>query len=418
LKAILAFGQRALGSVAYGIGAIFGSDAPGERLAALEAQGKVLSWATMLVAASALFSVLWPAAFIRTDASVNDWVLAMLELPRMSGALERLVPTLCVGLIVCFFARLLGGSRLKRRHNYLLLASTLFGLTLLSALSSAALLRFAVGTDFAELQLAFEFGFARVVLLWACWLAAVPSVLCIACGFRTARSFLSLAPARSDSWWPRAGWVGVSILPGLAGFLFPLVLFYAVVATLSAGGPAISRLREDLPVEELAEFIPHEMNCSPTPGNAQELECLLVASTRGKGQVFMDASKPALLLDETAMRQETRFPFQRRSGTIDPDEWDASSMARVTRAEADIEFLALEHTTTHTVAVELGSPVKILVKLKLPQACGLLKRPLDSSAFIVVIRPLRSERESFNPFAILGPWSTSNLNLSAYCKAP
>lgn len=433
LTAVLSFAWRAGGSLVFGFFSMFRRE-PAKRLLALEAEGHVLSWATLLVTASAVFSALFPAAFDMVRTSPSLWVTAVLKASNIADYLDRFLPTLGVGLLACLVASIpslpYGGRAAVQGPR--LLASTLFALSLVVSLFASALFRFAVvdgrGQGVAKWlelwvgtptgSLLFVFGSIGIVAFPVCFASAVAAA-------RTCwvAPLTMVAPS-----WRRGTRALAAIAAGVGAWFIPIAMFALATGSVATLGPMAAKFKDSTLPEDVAEFTALEPYCTEStdaPGG-QTLDCVLAARTAGKGHVLLDFGNPALVLssEQLGAWKSERFALRAENGMSEVVSFDSKEQNVKTVASDPAWGLSFALPTTkygNVVALELGKPFVATLRINLPLACKdeLLSYYLGDSGLYHFLylrsRPIRESAVSTaNAFAAIGPW---RIPLEAYARA-
>ena len=434
LNAVLSLVWRAGGSISIGVVSLY-RGRPTDRLEQLEKGGHVLSWATLLVVVSAAFSALLPLVFTRYSPRATAWLSMALTASDVREYLDRLLPTLAVGLLTCLVASLpdLARGRLQSALKVRLLASHIFAAALVSSLVAAVVLRYVIDAvdggrlDLELLSPAISEGAAGLVLLLVCGLS-VAAPVCIATMVAAWRACLDQRdrPANSDGSWQRMAAAAVAA-PSAA--LVPIAIFGFTVAAIALLGPRVDEFRDFSTPERLAEFTPLTPMCELT-GNGPEASftCTLTARTAGKGVVFLDLSKPAIVLSDYNMHDEKsrKFPLQGDNAIeerVEIDYKDESARSFEADKVWKIETSFPTQRAGDVVVVELGKPLVATVGARIASICEdlKLKDRLDGRYQLMYLRvkPFRTASESSGKaYAAIGPWNVYQSLKIACTEAP
>jgi len=433
LNAVLSFAWRAGGSLVFGFFALFRRE-PAKRLLALEADGHVLSWATLLVTASAVFSALFPAAFDIVSTSPSVWVTAVLKASNIADYIDRFLPTLGVGLLACLVASIPSlphGSRTSAQGPRLL-ASTLFALTLVVSLAASAAFRFVVVEDAGKgfvkwlepwvgstaANLTIVFGSVGVLALPVCFASAAAAVLACA-----EAPLPRLRPA-----WRVGSRVVSALAAGIGAWFVPIAIFIAATVSIAKLGPITAKFKDSTVPEEVAEFTALETYCSRGAGAAggQALDCVLAARTAGKGHILLDFGSPALVLssEQLGAWKSEQFRLREENGIEEKAKLESKEQNIETVAggpEWGLSFASSTVKHGNVVALELGKPFVATLRINLPLACEdeLLSYYLsEGGLYHFLYLRTRPIREASSPakdaFAAIGPW---RIPLEAFEKA-
>lgn len=435
LNAVTSLVWRALGSLVLGLIVLF-KDNPAKRLRALEAKAHVLSWATLLVSASALFAVLFPLAFNLSAFSGFAWLQAVLSTSNVAGYLERLLPILAAGLVTCLVASSLALARgeLEEAREARLLASTVFALTLMASLAAAGAFRYAVGaadawrvetgwrgTFFGSSPIAVTFVFAST----ACFV--VP--LCLSVSVATWRT-LSKSRVLFDGNLGRFALLVVAGAASVGAFLVPFAVILCVAGSIAVIGPVMSRLEELKAPEEVAEFMPLDPQCavlSKGANSVDALECVLAARTAGNGQVFLDTTDVALVISDVALGQAPGQKHRLRSDSAitakySPNWAELSATTVSASANWGVTYSPSLTRNGSVLTLELGKPFVATLRLNLPGACnesGLHSLGSDELYRLLYVRvkPVLEHASSPERYAAIGPWNLGD-SLAKQCPPP
>ena len=431
LHSVISFGWRATGSLVLGFALLFRAS-PSKRLEALEKDGHVLSWATLLVTSAAAFSALFPVAFGFVETSPYDWMTAAMQASNVAGYLERFLPTLAVGLIATSIACLprLAWGRVHDVHGPRLFASTLIAISLVCSLAESATFRYLVIADhgkfiadWLEARAIEEQRANLVVAFGALSIWVVP--VCLACAVAAARAAWRVSATRL----PIASHVlarfTTAAACGLAALFVPILIFVATCAATLLTEPLASRMKNFFEPDYVAEFTPLEPRCIVTDTTPEtSLDCTLTAKTAGKGYVFLDFGDAALVLSDHELGDKNNEHFRLRDTNAIAQDY------KVVSRDLDAETIPADVAWSLTfpspiekrpvLPLELGKPFVATLHLRLPLAClnspGYHFRPGHLYSLMYLrARPLREHSLAPDDYAAIGPWKVPSELFERHC---
>jgi hypothetical protein len=428
LNSVVAFGYRAVGSWVHGWLALF-SRSPARYLLEKEAAGQVLSWASVLVATSALAGVLLPVAI--GAGTLPEWAEALSGLSNAQNYLAHSLPILGLGLALCFLTWLACILVLKRSSvaGTRLLVSTYYALCAVTVLLASALdmlLKAAVKADVLPAG-------SEKVFLSVSWFSAGFTVVFFLLGAATvwAMGRVALCAARRARLrTAKLAWFSSLPVAGLSFFL-PTLLGVGAFLVI-AGAPVVAEyLNPNAFKDPLAavSIAPLPVSCSTTdaPKETRTLDCLLAAETSGEGVAFVDLSRAALFasLEPLGEWQQERYRFRRENkvSRFGADKHvEHSFLAEYIPRIGEVAPVNPSHRVADKVAVEFGKPLAWMLRFKLAAACEdeklkKLMHSLDDYGLLYVrIETLRSSPPLKKPaadelsvppperFDAIGPW--------------
>lgn len=429
LNAVISFVSRALGSMVQGFGALL-HDKPMMRLQVLESEGRILSWATLLVTASAIFGALFLAAFRFVVSEPSEWLEGALKTAKVADYLERFLPTLGVGLLVCLVAcgpALLMGKQTEVRGPRLLM-STIFAMSLLSSLVTSAIVRYVVIAENGEpvielLAPLFGTSVSRIwVITGSFCLGVIP--VCSASGIALGRTGLGFAFESLPRAWQVLLRATAAVVGAVGGALLPIALFVGVLGAISQAGPLVSKVMAPPSIEQTAEFFPYEPRCvGAEADDVRSLECTLILRTAGKGYVFLDFSQPALIVTNAMLGSSNLHRNRLHESNGIPEAVVESRNLAASTIEPDtswnLSFVTPSQVSGSVLPVELGKPIVAVLRLHKP-CDGEVWTSMQTnqvSWLYLRTRPIQQPSPSSDKFAAIGPWQLPVELFERECRA-
>lgn len=419
LTAIVALLVRGAGSIVYGYIALFRHE-PSKYLIELEARGKVLPWATLVLVASAVSAVLLDV--VVGGALAGPWQFAQDLMARVApdSFMGRFLPTLAFGLLVCMAACawwLLSGAE-GNIAGVRLFASTYFAVCVTSFL--VALSATAVATEDLEMATDVELSAVSSIRTLAVYVVPAVSVgpLIIGSVLQFLRGLFRLGP--------RLPWVvrfllrAWGCLPAIAtGAMAPLLIARGCFLALEYA-PYVASYTDlsshENPMER-ATFKPYPVYCHSDGMNGKAIDCLLYAATSGKGRITLKLDEAEISLSQEPLGasglESYRFSEKNRvRGRIRGSDMSLENGAvRLTQSLSDRRPME---------SIELGSPAALILRFELPGACHyaklVLNRNSDKNHLYLHLEVMRTDAEEH--WVALGPWESSKMasQLEVACR--
>lgn len=372
LNSVVAFAYRAAGSWLHGWLSLF-SRSPSRYLLNKEADGQVLSWASVLVATSALAGVLFPVA--SQGVTPPEWAQAVSGLANAQDYLARSLPILGLGLVLCFVAWLACVLASKRSSvpPTRLLVSTYYALSTITVLLAFALDQL---IDAAERAAVLPQG-TRIIpsVTWF----PVGFIVCFlplgaATAWAAVRAALRAA-SRGRSRPAKLAWLSTVPLAGLTIFL-PAIVGSTAFALTGVAPALTDYLNPKAFRDQLSEVsvVPLPMSCrtSDAPKESRTFDCLLAAETSGQGVVFVDVGQAALFVSDEPLGewQQERYRFRTensvwRFGADKP----VSHAFFAEHALGEVTPVNPTHRAEDKVVLEMGKPLAWMLRFNLAKAC-------------------------------------------------
>jgi hypothetical protein len=435
LNTVVVFAYRAAGSWLHGWLSLFRLS-PSQYLLKKEADGQVLSWASVLVATSTLAGVLFPVA--SAGVTLPEWAQAMSGLANAQNYLTRSLPILGLGLVLCFVAWL--ACLMVSRSNVAgtrLLVSTYYALSLMTFLLAFAIdMLIDVAVEASVLPAR-----TKNILLSVSWFSTGFTVCFFSLGVVTAWTVLRAAgraAGRAHSRFAKLAWFSSLPAVGLTVFLPSVLglsaLFVTEVAPALADYLNPKAFKDPLSDVSIAP-LPVSCRTSDSPKETRTLDCLLAAETSGEGFAFVDVGGAALFASSEPLGewQQERYRFRRENKVwrFGADKYVEHSFF-AEHALGEVAPVNPSHRVDDKVILEPGKPLAWMLRFNLAKACGdeklkKLMQRLDAGSLLYVrIEALRprpgrnsSARKNSNPaperFEAIGPWELPVYTFSSAC---
>jgi hypothetical protein len=404
--------QRAAGSIIYGFVAMF-VKSPLMFLQKHYLEGRVLPWGTLLLAVSILAGALFISE-LSYSGDKSKWLESLAGVMHPADYLDRVLAIALMGLLTCFFARVLF-LFVRRRGDTAgveLAASTFFSVTVF------ALILEVITADLLNKYLAKE----------PSWIHFRPEDV----GYLIFRFPISVGFAFIvvRTFYFPISYLAVPLLVkriikvvlfapfAFIGFLIPSFVATGLSYAFELSPALTDYLNPELVSDpwESAGFVPYQMECDTqrNDGGNRNMICKMYGRTSGKGQVLLDINNVVMFGSEKPIR-----PGRRERYRFSESNWISRHGYPYETENLLVGFYKLAQlkisgasSPQEIIIVELGKPLLLELSFDLEHVCSderiktFFHETKDASHLYIRVRPLRTREISklSDEYAALGPW--------------